>query len=395
MTISNNMVELNEESNDVTHENSHKQIKSRNKEIIKASVVGIAANLLLAALKVVVGTITHSISITIDALNNISDSASSIITIVGTKLASKAADREHPFGHKRGEYLSARIISALILYAGLTSLFESIKKIIKPVKPNYDLTSLIIVTSAIFVKIFLAIYTKKKGNETNSESLNNSGKDAMLDSIISVSTLAAAIIFLISGVSLESWLGVFISLFIINSGFKMLNDTTSQLLGERADSELSKNIRNEVMKFPDVYGVCEIILNNYGPNFYYGSLNIEVPDTFSADEIDKLEREITEKIYKKYNVNLTSIGIHSVNTKDKQLIEIRNEIEKLLSFNPYVLQTHGFLYEKENNTINFDIVIGFNAENRNDVFNDIVSKIKELYPKYNFNITMDTDFSES
>ncbi len=169
---------------------------SRNKKIIQTSIIGIVTNVILASFKAIIGLLTHSIAITMDAVNNISDSASSIINIVGTKLGSKDPDREHHFGHGRIEYLSAMIISIIVLYAGLTSFTESVKKIVNPVKPDYTVYSLIIVGVGVFVKIILGKYVKSVGVKVNSDSLVNSGEDALLDSIISSATLAAALIYI-------------------------------------------------------------------------------------------------------------------------------------------------------------------------------------------------------
>ena len=210
---------------------------SRNQTIIRTSIIGILANVFLAAFKAVAGLTANSIAIVMDAVNNISDAASSVITIVGTKLAGKEPDRKHPFGYGRIEYLSAMIISILVLYAGITALSESVRKIIYPDTPDYSAVTLIIVAVAVIVKIFLGRYVKHVGEKVHSDSLINSGEDATLDSIISASTLVAAGIYLKFHISLEAWLGAAISLVIIRSGIQMLRDALSQILGQRADAQ--------------------------------------------------------------------------------------------------------------------------------------------------------------
>ena len=265
---------------------------SRDRIIVRTSITGIAANVLLAAFKAVVGAISGSIAIVLDAVNNISDAASSLITIIGTKLASREPDKKHPFGYGRVEYLSAMIISVIVLYAGITSLVESVKKIIEPETPDYSAVTLIIVAAAVLVKIFLGRYVKKTGERVNSDSLINSGKDAVLDSVISASTLVAAVIFLLTGLSLEAWLGAVISVIIIKSGIEMLRETLSEILGERADISLAKEIKKTVLSFPEVSGAYDLVLHNYGPDNYNGSIHIEVPDTLSAAELDELLGEL-------------------------------------------------------------------------------------------------------
>ena len=210
----------------------------REKIIVRTSIIGIVANIFLAAFKAVIGLMSNSIAIVLDAVNNISDAGSSLITIIGTKLAGREPDKKHPFGYGRIEYLSAMVISVIVLYAGVTSLVESVKKIITPETPEYTTTSLVIVGIAVLVKIVLGRYVKSVGLKVNSDSLVNSGEDATLDSVISASTLVAAAVFLIAGISLEAWLGAVISLVIVKSGIEMLKDTVSRLLGERNDPTL-------------------------------------------------------------------------------------------------------------------------------------------------------------
>ena len=202
--------------------------EKRGRTIVRTSLIGIFANVLLAGFKAVVGAASGSVAIVMDAVNNLSDAASSIITIVGTKLAGRPADKKHPFGYGRMEYLSAMVISLIVLYAGITSLQESVKKIIHPQTPEYTAVTLVIVAVAVLVKIVLGRFVKATGKRVNSDSLVNSGQDAIMDSVISASTLAAAAIYLTTNVSLEAWLGAAISAVIIKSGIDMLRETLSE-----------------------------------------------------------------------------------------------------------------------------------------------------------------------
>ncbi|MCR5666546.1 MAG: cation diffusion facilitator family transporter [Eubacterium sp.] len=369
--------------------------KQRNQTIVRTSVIGIMANILLALFKAIVGIMTHSIAITMDAVNNISDAASSVITIVGTKLAAKKPDRKHPFGHGRAEYLSALVISVIVLYAGITSLIESIGKIIHPDVPEYTSISLVIVAVAIVVKIVMGRYVKSVGEKVNSDSLINSGADASLDAVISTATLAAAIIYLVANISLEAYLAAIISVIIIKSGIDMIREALSRILGERADMQLAKDIKEAVNSYPDVSGCYDLVLNNYGPNAYNGSIHIEVPDTYSANELDKLIRKITVDIYEKFDVILTAIGVYSVNTTDLEAMQIRDHIMEMVMQQEYVLQMHGFYLDKEEMSIRFDIVISFDAKDRGAVYQAIADMIAKEYPQYRLEMAMDTDFSES
>ena len=215
----------------------------RGQKIVRTSLIGVGTNILLAGFKAAVGLLSHSVAIVLDAVNNLSDALSSLITIAGTKIAARSPDREHPLGHGRVEYLSATIIAVIILYAGITSLVESVKKILHPETPDYSAVTLIVVGAAVIVKLLLGRYFRKVGAETASESLSASGSDAVFDAVISASTLVAAALFLIFGWQLEAWLAAAISLYIIKSGFGMLRETVSDLVGERVDSETRERSR--------------------------------------------------------------------------------------------------------------------------------------------------------
>ena len=367
---------------------------SRDAVIVRTSIIGIVANVLLAAFKAFVGLTANSIAIVMDAVNNLSDAESSIITIVGTKLAGKEPDRKHPFGYGRIEYLSAMVISILVLNAGITSFVESVKKIIHPDTPDYRAASLIIVAVAVVVKIILGRYVKSVGEKVHSDSLVNSGEDARLDAIISASTLVAAAIYLLFHISLEAWLGAIIAAVIIKSGFEMLRETLSRILGERTDAEKARDIKATVTSYPEISGAYDLVLHNYGPDSYNGSIHIEVPDTLSADAVDKLIRKVTLDVFQKHNVILTAIGVYSINTKDPEAIAARENVRKIVMSNPYILQMHGFYLDKTEKTIRFDVVVSFDASDRRQVYQEICDKVQQEYPDYTLQVAMDTDFSE-
>jgi cation diffusion facilitator family transporter len=374
--------------------NEQPEQMSREKVIVRTSIIGIIANVALAAFKAVVGLLSHSIAVVLDAVNNISDAGSSLITIIGTKLARKQPDKKHPWGYGRIEYLTAMIISVIVLYAGITSLMESVKKIIHPEQADYSAVTLIIIAVAVVVKIVLGRYVKATGQRVNSDSLINSGEDATLDSIISASTLVAAIIFLATGLSLEAWLGVIISVVIIKSGIEMLRDTISQILGERVSPELAKGIRETVCSFPQVSGAYDLILHDYGPDQYNGSIHIEIPDSMTADEIDALIRSITWKVYDEHQVILTGVGLYAVNTKNDAAQEMRETIRKTALANKHVRQFHGFYVDEETKQVRFDLVIDFEAGDRRKVFQEVSQEIQGMYPDYQILAALDTDFTE-
>lgn len=367
---------------------------SREKTIVRTGIIGIVANVFLAAFKAFVGLVTNSIAILLDAVNNISDAGSSVITIVGTKLAGREPDKKHPFGYGRVEYLSAMVISGIVLYAGFTSLVASVKQIIHPETPDYNTPSLIIVGVAVVVKIVLGTYVKKIGTQVNSDSLVNSGKDALMDSVISASTLVAAAVFLIFGISLEAWLGALISIVIIKSGFEMLRDTVSSILGERNDIEVVKGVRQTVTSFPDVQGAYDLVLHNYGPDAWNGSVHIEVPDNYTADRLDQLLRDITEKVLAENNVILTAIGVYSLNSKDEEVVAAKKKASEIVLSHKYVRQMHGFYLNKAKKIMRFDVVISLTAKDRKAVYFEVVEAVRKAFPDYDIQAAMDTDFAE-
>lgn len=372
-----------------------RKAENREKTIIRTSIIGILANLFLASFKAIIGMLSRSIAIVLDAVNNLSDAGSSLITIIGTKLASRNPDRKHPFGYGRIEYFSAMIISVIILYAGITSLVESVKKIISPDTPDYSPLSLIIVAAAVGVKLVLGHYVKKTGERVHSDSLVNSGQDATFDAVISASTLVAALLFVAFGVSLEAWLGAVISLFIIKSGVEMLMETLSRILGERADADLARGIKETVLAFPNVSGVYDLVLHNYGPDAYNGSLHIEVPENMYAGDLDQMLREITLKIYEKYHVILTAVGIYALNNSDPKAVAMREQITRAVLAHDYILQVHGFNVNEKSKTIRFDVIVSFDAPDRQVIYQHILKDVAEMYPDYTAQVVLDTDFSES
>jgi len=366
----------------------------RDQVIVRTSIIGILANVFLAGFKAAIGVISGSIAITLDAVNNLSDALSSVITIVGTKLAGKKPDKKHPYGYGRIEYLTAVLISVIVLYAGVTSLVESVKKIITPEAPDYSPVALVIIGVAVVVKLLLGRYVEGVGEKVNSDSLVASGKDAMLDSVISASTLAAAVIYLLWGVGLEAWLGAVISLVIIKSGLEMLSESISDILGERAESDLTKAIKATIGGFDDVYGAYDLVLHSYGPDRMIGSVHIEVPDTMTARRLDQLQRAITQKVLAEHGVFLAGISVYSMNTQEDEAARIQRDVRKRVTAHEHVLQMHGFYIDETAKEMRFDAVFDFAAPDRAGLCRAIEEEIEQAYPGYTVTLSPDVDTSD-
>lgn len=325
-----------------------------------------------------------------DAVNNLSDALSSIVTIIGEKFASKSPDEKHPMGYGRIEYLSSMVISALVLYAGITSLVECIKKIINPSQASYTKLSIFIIALAVIVKYILGKYVKAQGEKVNSTALIASGKDSMFDSILSFSVFISAIIYTVFNVSLEAYVGIIISIFMIKAGFEMIGSTIDDLIGHRADSNMVKTLKNIISREEVVIGVYDLALFNYGPNKYYASAHVELEDTMQVDEVDELTRKLQYEIYKKTGIILIALGIYSFNTKNKQASEIRNTVEKEILKNDWALQVHGFYADTKIKTMRFDVVLSFDIK-AEEAIKNIKKEIKKLYPDYTIQIVADLD----
>lgn len=363
---------------------------NREKAIVKTSIVGIVTNLLLVMFKAFVGLVSNSIAVILDAVNNLSDALSSVVTIIGAKLGAKQPDKKHPLGYGRIEYLSSMIVAALVLYAGITSLVESVKKIIHPETAEYSTVSIIIISVAIVVKMFLGMYVKKQGKKVNSGALTASGSDALFDAVLSSSVLASAIVFLIFDISLEAYVGVIIAIFIIKAGIEMMIETLNDIIGKREDSDIGKELRKIICEEESVLGVYDITLFNYGPNKNYGSLHIELPDTLNVDDVDRITRRIQVDVFKKTGVILTGIGVYSFNTSDDQAAQIRNAIQKRVMSHEWALQFHGFYADTKEKTIRFDVVISFDIDHK-EATNILHGEICSMYPDYNIMIVPDVD----
>ena len=367
---------------------------SREKIVIKTSIISIISNIVLAGFKAFIGLLANSIAIISDAINNLSDALSSIITIVGTKLAGKSPDKKHPYGYGRIEYMTSLIVSAIVLYAGITALVESVKKIIHPEVSDYSTITLVILTVAIIIKFILGLYVKKKGKEVNSDSLVASGSDAFNDAILSISVLISAIIYMLFNISLEAYVGVLLSLFIIKTGLELIKESVDNMLGTRVESTLAKSIKKEIMKEDNIEGVYDLILNDYGPDKYLGSVHIEVADTLTVAEIDKISRRITKRVSEKYGVILHTIGVYSINTKDKNVVAAKKKVDAIVFAHKEILQMHGFYLDPSDKTLSFDIIIDFKAANREKIYQDIYDEVQAEFKDYKVSIALDVDVSD-
>ena len=365
----------------------------RSKQIIRTSWIGIAANVLLAGFKAAVGVLASSVAIVMDAVNNLSDALSSVITIVGTKLSQRPADRKHPFGFGRIEYFSAIIIAVIVLSAGVTSLIESVKKIIEPTQPSYTTVTLIVIIVAIAVKIVLGLYVKRKGEQLKSDALTASGADALFDAIITLATLVSAGVMLLWNVSLDGILGALISVVIIKAGIEMLAGPVNDLLGTSIPAELASQIKKEVSEFEGVHGVYDLILHNYGPDVKIGSLHISVYDTMNAHDIHGLTRRISTIMYERHGIIMT-LGVYAVATGDNKRTELQNKVIQTLAANDEIIQVHGFYYSEKDSMLSVDVVPDDTTHDDAALVSKLTVQIEPLTPGLQVIIVVDHNYCE-
>jgi cation diffusion facilitator family transporter len=331
--------------------------------------------------------------VVLDAVNNLSDALSSVVTILGAKLSAKKPDKKHPLGYGRIEYLSAMIVSALVLYAGVTSLVESVKKIIHPEAADYSILSLVLIAAAVAAKLFLGRYVKAQGRKADSASLVASGSDASFDAILSASVLLCAILYMTTGLALEAWVGVVISGFIIKSGIEMMLDTVNDILGSRMDPDLSKQVKGLICQEEGVSGAYDLLMTDYGPGRNYASVHMEVTDTATAEEIDRMTRRIQTRVHEETGLIITGIGIYSRNTHNAETAAIQKAVTEAVMAQEGTMGVHGFYVDTEARDMRFDTVFSFAVDPR-EALEKVRAAVEALYPEYSITITADVDLSD-
>ena len=368
---------------------------SRFKDIIVTSVIGIVVNVLLGVIKIIVGTVANSVAVISDAINNFGDSLSSLVTIIAMAISGRGATRKHPFGFGRIEYFSSMIISVLILITGGEFLIESVKKIIHPEATAYTPVTLVLLIVAIVAKILLGLYTKRSGDRLNSPNLIASGQDALSDAIITGVTLLAAVVSLIwPNLHIDGWVGAVVSIFVIKAGLEILLDVISKLLGDRPSIELADKLMEEILSTEGIHGAYDLILHNYGPNVFIGDVNIELEDTMTIEEAYVITKPLNVKLLREYGVFMY-FGFYSVNTKDPEIVAMREFLYSHALSMDDILQIHAFYVNKERKFMSFDVVFDFDCKDQYAVEQELRRILKEQYPDYRVEMLPDKDYTLS
>lgn len=365
---------------------------NKREDIISAtSGLGIAVNLIVAAAKIIFGLLASSIAIISEGLNNASDALTSVLTLVGTKLAGKHPDKEHPFGYGRIEYLTSLIIATLILVTGGEMLISSIKLIFNPEELSISVISLIVVAVTAVIKFLLGVYTIRMGKKAESGTLEALGLDCRNDSFISIVTIVSAIVFIVFHISIDAYVGIFMSVIIIKAGLGVLMDTVSELLGRPGEHELAAKIYHEINTTDGIIGAADMMLHNYGPDAYSGSVNIEVDHSKTIGEAYQFIHELQLRIMHEYNVVMV-FGIYAVDNDHEYIKELRRCIGKFVTATEHVKSFHAVYLEPDTDRLYCDLIVDYDLRDWDGLDRDFKAYMKNAYPDKEIELTIETEY---
>ena len=362
---------------------------------VLASMVGIVCNVFLFLVKFIVGLLLHSVSVTADAFNNLSDAASSIISFIGVKMAGKPADKEHPFGHGRIEYIAALIVSFLVLEVGFTFFKDSISKIRTPEELNFQLVSVVILILSIGVKLWLGVFNKKLGKKIDSKVMMAVFTDSMGDVITTSATILSLVVFRLTGVNIDGIVGIGVALVVMWAGVGIAKDTLEPLIGEAIDPEEYDKVKRFVERYPGIEGTHDLIIHNYGPNQSMASIHAEVPNDADIEEahelIDRIERDAADELG-----ILLVIHMDPIEMRDEQVMHMRTVVENTLKSLDRQCSIHDLRVVNGMGQINliFDMVVpfGYSEEEQNSLQLQLMEKLQAIDKRYQCVITMEHSY---
>ena len=362
---------------------------------VLASIVGIFCNVFLFAVKFAVGLILHSVSVTADAFNNLSDAGSSIISFVGVKMAEKPADKDHPFGHGRIEYIAALVVSFLVLEVGFTFLKDSFGKILHPETMNFQIVSVVILILSIAVKLWLGLFNRKLGEKIDSKVMMAVFTDSMGDVITTAATILSLIFFAVTDINIDGIVGVGVALVVMWAGVGIAKDTLEPLIGQAIDPEVYEKIKHFVEKYDGIEGTHDLIVHNYGPGRSMASIHAEVPNDVDIEQsheiIDRIERDAAKEL----GIFLV-IHMDPLEMKDKRVLKIRDKTVQLLHDLDPACTIHDFrmVHGEHQTNLIFDMVvpIDYDEKKKSDLSLQLMEKIKEVDPRYECVITVESDY---
>lgn len=359
--------------------------------ITAVSALGIAVNLLIAAAKVVLGLFASSIAIVSEGVNNASDAMTSVLTLVGSRLAGKLPDAKHPFGYGRVEYLTSLVIAGLILFTGIEMLISSVRLIFEPSELNVSVPALAVVAVSAVIKFLLGVFTVSAGKRSGSGALVGVGLDCRNDSFISVVTILSAVIFIVSGVSVDAYVGVLMSLLVVKAGFDVLRDTVSELLGRPGDAELAAKLYREIRSTPGILGAVDMMLHNYGPDAYSGSVNVEIDHEKTVGEVYDFLHALQLRIMREYNVTLV-FGVYAVDGDHEEVRVIRQRIAEFVRAHEHVKSFHAVYLDPASPRLYCDLIVDYELRDWSLLRGEFTGFMRESFPELELVLTIETEF---
>lgn len=364
---------------------------SRESVITVTSGLSIAVNLLTAVVKIIIGTLTASIAIVSEGINNCTDALTSVLTLLSAKLANRHPDAKHPFGYGRLEYLASLAIAVLILVSGSQTLIGSIKLVVQPEELNISYLALVIVATSAVIKFFLGTYTIRMGRKADSSALVGVGVECRNDSFSSCITIVASLIFLLGKINVDAYAGMLISLLILRSGLDILLKTVSDLLGRPGEYELAKALYKEIRTTRGIMGAADMMLHNYGPESWSGSVNVEIDHSMSVGELYSFLHELQLRIMEQYHVTMV-FGVYAVDNEHAEIKQLRKHIAAFIQQEEHAQGFHAVYLDAAHGTIYCDIVVDYGLRDWKELERKFKLHMAGPYPDYAIKLTVETEF---
>lgn len=369
----------------------HRNPDSRDDVITMTSGLGIVVNLLIATIKVLIGVISSSIAIVSEGVNNLADAFTSILALVGAKLAKKHPDEKHPFGYGRIEYLASLVISTLILVTGIEMMISSIKLIFHPAEMSVSYLAIAIVAGTAIIKYILGVYTIKMGEKAASVSLIGVGTECRNDSFASIITIITALIYLLFHVSLDAYAGIIISLLIVKAGIDVLKETLSDLLGRPGEKELAKELYQKIRQTEGIIAAADMMLHNYGPDAWSGSVNVEIDHNKTVGEIYSFLHELQLDIMHQHNVTMV-FGVYAVDNDHEEMKKLRSVIAQFVKGHQNIKNFHAVYIEPVTRKIYCDFIVDYKLHDWESLRNEFIEYMSKEYHQSEIELTIETEF---
>lgn len=364
---------------------------SREGAVVTVSALNILVNLISAAVKVVIGMAVSSIAIVSEGVNNATDSATSLITIVGTKLSAKHPTEKHPFGFGRIEYLTSLLIAVLILFTGAELMESSIKLIFEPQEMSISYVTMAIIAVSAILKLLLGTFTIKEGKRVDSSSLAALGTECRSDSVVSVITLVTALVFLVFRVNLDAYAGIIMALIVLKAGLEVLKETLSDLLGQSGEKELAQELYRIIRAEPLVLNAADMMLHNYGPDAYSGSVNVEIDHSKSVGEVYAALHELQLRIMHEKHITMV-FGIYAVDKDHQEIRQLREQVAAFVREQEHVTSYHALYIHPNGRDIYVDLVVDYDLADWDELRREFTDYMAARYPEKHLELVIETNY---